>query len=153
MVERDPDAWSGTARSTEQLMAELEGEHNRLDELGDVWRSGTTTVTAKDRSFTMAFDGRGDLSDITFNGTRYRRLAPAELAHLLLETMRAGRLQSLEKMAATMSDAMPGVDLVGLATGRVDPRAVLDSLVGPLFAGLGGSPAAGRAPTRPDAEA
>ncbi|MET0188923.1 MAG: YbaB/EbfC family DNA-binding protein [Pseudonocardia sediminis] len=127
-------------------MAALEKEKRRLDDLGGVWKNESTTVVSKDKSFSMAFDGRGDLTDITFNGTKYRTLAPAELANLLVTTLQTGRLESMQKMAATMSDSMPGVDFVGLATGKVDPRAALDALIAPM---LGDLESGGSAPRRP----
>lgn len=125
------------SRWTDDPMADLEAEKGRLGALGQVWKDETTTVRAKDNSFSMAFDGRGDLTGITFHGTKYRTVAPAEHAHLLVETLRRGRLECLEKMAATMGgDVLPGVDFVGLATGKVDPNEVVDALVAPLMRGL-----------------
>lgn len=134
-------------------MAALEVEQRRLGELDRVWKDETTTVRSRDQSFSMTFDGRGDLSDVSFHGTRYRTLAPAELAHLIVTTVAAGRLQSVEKMAATMSGSLPGVDFVALATGKVEPRAVLDALIKPVFDRIG-RPAGPAAPvaSRPDWE-
>lgn len=137
------------SRWTDDPMADLEAEKGRLGALGRVWKEETTTVRAKDNSFSMTFDGRGDLTGITFHGTKYRTAAPAEHAHLLVETLRRGRLESLEKMAETMGgDVLPGIDFVGLATGKVDPNEVVDALVAPLMRGLD-EPAAGAAAREP----
>jgi hypothetical protein len=119
--------------SRDDPMAALDHERRKLDDLSEVWKDEKTVVKAKDQSFSMTFDGRGDLTDISFNGTKYRNLAPAEFAHLLLTTLQAGRIAALEKMAEVMSGSLPGVDLVGLATGKVNPREVLDGLIAPMM--------------------
>lgn len=149
MTERDDFYYSARF---EDATGAVEREKRRLDEVGELWKTETTTVRAKDQSFSMTFDGRGDLTNIVFSGTRYRAMAPAELASLLVSTLQAGRLQSLEKVAAIMADSMPGVDFVGLATGKVEPRAVLDSLVGPLLDDIGPNAAPGLPAARPDWE-
>jgi hypothetical protein len=141
MAELDTDAFF---HGTDDPMARLEHERRRLDEqkrrlddLGRLWKEETTTVRAKDNTFSMTFDGRGDLTELSFNGTRYRTLAPAELAHRIVETLRQGRLQSIEKMAATMdADSVPGLDIVGIATGKVDPREAINKLLAPLLEGV-----------------
>lgn len=153
MAERDGHHYFSDDRDADGALAALEDEQRRLGDLDRVWKEETTTVRSRDQSFSMTFDGRGDLSDMSFNGTRYRTLAPAELAHLIVATLQAGRLQSLEKMAATMSGSLPGVDFLGLATGKVEPRAVLDALIKPVFEGIGRTPApAAPAAPRPDWE-
>ena len=131
----------------------LEREKRRLGEVGELWKTETTTLRAKDQSFSVTFDGRGDLTNIVFNGTRYRTMAPAEFASLLVSTLQAGRLKSLEKVAAVMSESMPGVDFLGLATGQVEPREVLDSMIGPLLEDLeSGQPLGRPAAARSDPE-
>jgi hypothetical protein len=50
-------------------------------------------------------------SRVTFHGTRYRSIAPAELAHVLVETFREGRAQSMAKLNSFMGSSMlPNVD-------------------------------------------
>jgi hypothetical protein len=135
MAERDTD---GFFQGTGDPMARLDEERRRLDDLGRVWRDEKTTVRAKDNTFSMTFDGRGDLTDVSFHGTKYRTVAPSELGHRIVETLRQGRMESLEKMAATMDpNGVPGLDIVGIATGKVDPRKAIDALLAPLLEGIG----------------
>jgi hypothetical protein len=135
MAERDTD---GFFQGTEDPMARLEGERRRLDDLGKVWNEEKTTVRAKDNTFSMTFDGRGDLTEVTFHGSKYKTIAPTELGHRIVETLRQGRTESLEKMAATMNpEGVPGLDVMGIATGKVDPRKAIDALMAPLLEGFG----------------
>ncbi|GAA5151919.1 MULTISPECIES: YbaB/EbfC family nucleoid-associated protein [Amycolatopsis] len=128
--------WTGQGE-LDAAMSLLEKEQRRLKELSRMWQEERTTVHAKDRSLSMTFDGRGELVDMAFNGSKYRTIAPAELAHLIVETLRQGRAQSVEKMSRLMgSDALPGVDIAGLATGKVDVNEVLESLVAPMLNGV-----------------
>jgi hypothetical protein len=135
MAERDTDEFF---HGTDDPMARLDAERRRLDDLGRVWQEEKTTVRAKDNTFSMTFDGRGDLTEVTFHGSKYKTIAPTELGHRIVETLKQGRLESLEKMAATMNpDSLGGLDLVGIATGKVDPRKALDAVMAPLLEGIG----------------
>lgn len=127
------------ARRLDESFDQLEQERARVGEVSRVWKEEQTTVVAKDRSFTMTFDGRGDLTDLSFHGTRYRSLAPTELAHLIVATLQSGRLQALERTAAIVQEGggADGLDLVGLATGKVDPSEMIESLMGSMFAEMG----------------
>lgn len=153
MSDRDDDGFfSGTADPTARLEHErrrLADEQSRLEDLGRVWDGETTTVRAKDNTFSMTFDGRGDLSEVAFHGTKYKTIAPAELGHRIVETLRQGRLESIQKMAATMSSSsVPGLDIVGIATGKVDPRQAVKDLIGPLLEGVGAPGREHREPRR-----
>lgn len=127
------------ARRLDEAFEQVDKERARVGEVSRVWKEETTTIVAKDRSFTMTFDGRGDLSDLSFHGTRYRSLAPTELAHLIVGTLRAGRLQALERTAALVQEGggLEGFDLVGLATGKVDPSEMVEALMGSMFEEMG----------------
>ena len=146
MAERDTD---GFFEGTADPMARLDEERRRLDDLGKVWQDEKTTVRAKDNTFSMTFDGRGDLAEVTFHGSKYKTISPTELSHRIVETLRQGRLESIEKMAATMSsDSVGGLDLVGIATGKVDPRKAVEALMAPLLEGFGAPVREPREPRR-----
>ncbi|ANY07694.1 YbaB/EbfC family nucleoid-associated protein [Pseudonocardia sp. HH130630-07] len=117
---------------TDDPMAIVEAERRKLDEVGRVWDEESSTVRAKDNTFTMTFDGRGEISELTFHGNRYRTLAPAELATRIIDAVKQGRLQSIEKMAEK-TGSIPGLDVVGIATGKVDPRKAIDALMAPFL--------------------
>ena len=150
MAERDDDGFfGGTVDPTgglEDARRRLADEQRRLDDLSKVWQEATTTVRAKDNTFTMTFNGRGELTDLAFQGTKYRTLAPAELAHRIVESLQQGKMESIEKMAATMGPGVPGLDVVGIASGKVDPRQAIKAMIKPLLQGAG---APGQDPREP----
>ncbi|MCA1191282.1 MULTISPECIES: YbaB/EbfC family nucleoid-associated protein [unclassified Saccharopolyspora] len=127
----------GAFQDLEAAMAALEQEQRKLAEISEVRENETTTVQAKDRSLEMTFDGSGELSELKFNGTKYRSMAPAQLAHVIVETLQQGRAQAMAKMTDLMgSDALPGIDLAGIAAGKVDPSSVIDALLSPMLDGI-----------------
>lgn len=126
-------------RMAADALATMEDERRKLGELGKLWNEERTTVRAKDQSFAMTFDGRGELVDLAFNGDRYRGLAPAQLASMFIETLQRGRAQSMEKVTDLMGmTAVPGIDFAGLPTGRVDPQEMVDALLAPMLEGIEG---------------
>ncbi|GHF44847.1 DNA-binding protein YbaB [Amycolatopsis bartoniae] len=133
------DKFGNPDQAIEEAMADLEREKRKLQEVGKVWEEASTTVRAKDNSFAMTFDGRGELSDLTFNGNKYRTLPPAQLAHLIMETLRQGRTQAMEKVQKAMgTDGRPGLDYAGMLNGKADPMEILNSLIGPMLEGVDG---------------
>ncbi|MFE0022039.1 YbaB/EbfC family nucleoid-associated protein [Amycolatopsis sp. NPDC059021] len=123
----------------EDAWATLEKEKQKLAELGKHWDEATTTVRAKDQSLEMKFDGRGELTDLTFNTSKYRSMAPAELASVIVETLRKGRAESQQKVSELMGTAaVPGLDLDGLTSGKVRPDEMINSLMGPMLETLSG---------------
>jgi hypothetical protein len=50
-----------------------------------------TTVEDKEKLLSATVGGHGELCEITFHGTAYRELAPAELANLIVTTVRQAR--------------------------------------------------------------
>jgi hypothetical protein len=121
-------------RAAEDAWAMFENESRKLSELGKHWEEASTTVRARDHSLEMTFDGRGELVDLVFNNSKYRAMAPAQLAQVIVETLRLGRQQVQQQMAELMGTPdMPGLDLNGLVTGTVKPDEMLNALIGPMF--------------------
>lgn len=125
-------------RMVDEAMSVLDKERSKLTELGKVW-SAETTVRAKDQSLTMTFDGRGELLDLAFNGTKYRTLPPAKLAHTIMDTMRRGRAECMARVNEVMGEDKPnGIDVAGLTSGKLDPMEMINELLGPMMSGFDG---------------
>ncbi|RSN39950.1 hypothetical protein DMC64_37030 [Amycolatopsis sp. WAC 04197] len=122
-------------RMLEKALADLNAEREKLTELSRVWKEETTTVKAKDQSLSMTFDGRGDLVDLVFNESKYRAMPPAQLASVILETLRNGRAKSLERMNEIMGlgESKGGLDLAAFAAGELDAEQIMESLMGPMY--------------------
>jgi hypothetical protein len=139
-------------KGIESALADLETERAKLGKLSELWREGRSTIRSKDQSLSMTFDGRGELLELVFNESKYRALAPKQLASIVLETMRRGREQSIEKMSELMGvTTVVGLDMTEVASGRADPQEMLDALISPMLKTLDsiGSPVAAQmAPQR-----
>ncbi|OXM54006.1 hypothetical protein CFP71_20460 [Amycolatopsis thailandensis] len=122
-------------RALEKAMADLNAEREKLTELSRVWKEERTTIKAKDQSLSMTFDGRGDLVELVFNESKYRAMPPAQLASVILETLRNGRAKSLERMNEIMGvgGSQDGIDLAAFATGELDAEKIMESLMGPMY--------------------
>ncbi|TDV42171.1 YbaB/EbfC family nucleoid-associated protein [Actinophytocola oryzae] len=121
-------------QAMDAAFAMFENESRKLAELGKHWEEASTTVRAKDHSLEMTLDGRGELVELVFNASKYRAMPPAQLAQVIVETLRQGRVQAQQKMNDLMGiPEIPGMDLAGLANGQVRPDEMISQLIGPMF--------------------
>ncbi|WP_433388601.1 YbaB/EbfC family nucleoid-associated protein [Micromonospora sp. KLBMP9576] len=122
---------SGSSRaSLEQAFAMLAEEQSKLVEFQRRMNEATTTVESANKVMTATFDGRGELVRMVFNNTRYRTMAPAELASLLLETLQRGRGQAFAKISEMAGrEALPGMSFGDLAAGKVDLSEMAGSML------------------------
>ncbi|MBK0865933.1 MULTISPECIES: YbaB/EbfC family nucleoid-associated protein [unclassified Saccharopolyspora] len=133
MTDPKPDPKPDVPTDIDSAMSMLERERERVADVTKQQQGQSTTVQAKDHSLEATFDGSGELTGLKFNGNKYRSMAPAQLASVIVETIQAGRTQSMTKLTEQMSGGMlPGVDLAGIASGKVDPSTVLDQLMKPI---------------------
>jgi DNA-binding protein YbaB len=125
------------AREMEAALATLATEQRKLAAFQEQVGRTTTVVHSKDRMLTMTFNGRGELDKLTLNDSRYREMAPVELAKIFMETLAAGRREAVQKLGGLMgSDPLPGVSFTDLASGQIDLMEVVNSLVGPALGQL-----------------
>ncbi|MQS16216.1 YbaB/EbfC family nucleoid-associated protein [Streptomyces kaniharaensis] len=91
-------------------------------------RIAATTATATDprQAVKVTVGAQGELTAVEFPTGAYRRMAPKELADLLVTTAARAREEALEMVAGVVSDGLPpGVTVGDLLQGRVDPAALL----------------------------
>ncbi|TDV34600.1 YbaB/EbfC family DNA-binding protein [Actinophytocola oryzae] len=137
MTDRPFDAKS-VAEATEAAMKAFEREKDKLANLRQQLAESDETVRSKDRSIAMTFDVRGELVGMKFLTNKFRSMAPAELAHAIVETVQTGRTQFMEKLDAHLGDSLPGVKMSEIAAGKADLQAVAESLLGPIFGDMNG---------------
>ncbi|WP_424186975.1 YbaB/EbfC family DNA-binding protein [Actinokineospora sp. G85] len=123
-------------RMADEAMADLDRERAKLGQLGELW-SAHTTVHAKDRSLSMTVDGRGELLELAFTGAKYKSMPPVQLAHVIVETLGRAKAESMAKVSEAMGgSSVPGLDIDGIASGKVDPMEMINSLLGPMLGDL-----------------
>ncbi|MCI2417470.1 YbaB/EbfC family nucleoid-associated protein [Saccharopolyspora sp. K220] len=110
----------------------FEQEQAKLADFQQKLAETSTVVDSRNRMLTVTLDGSGELSDLKFNTTAYRTMAPAELSALILETLRKARSQSFQTMQELMGGGpLQGLDIEEIATGQADLAAVLGKVMGP----------------------
>lgn len=113
----------------EAALQTLAEERDRLGRMHERMAQGTTT-TSKDRMLSVAVNARGEILKLTFHNTRYRQMAPAELAALVTETIAAARAESLTQLTDVAGDeVLPGISFQDLAGGRVDLERMVSSFL------------------------
>ncbi|HUZ26733.1 MAG TPA: YbaB/EbfC family nucleoid-associated protein [Streptosporangiaceae bacterium] len=104
-------------KAREDLRRHQEGLLAARKKLADV----STKMTSKDHSVTVTVNERGQLSSISFNSQKFRRMAPAELGSMLVETIAKAQEESRQLVLRTFQPFLPkGFDLPGLMAGNSD---------------------------------
>ncbi|SDT66425.1 YbaB/EbfC family nucleoid-associated protein [Actinoplanes derwentensis] len=114
----------------EAMLVKLAEEQRKLEDFQRKMNEATTVVESSNKMVTATFDGRGELTGLTFNTTRYRTMSPTELASTMLETLRRGRGTAFGKIdEMTGGDVLPGIKFGDLAAGKVDINDVVGTLL------------------------
>lgn len=109
-------------------IADLRAEQARIQEAGERMTSVTGSAKSKDRIVTATVDAQGRLTDLKLAGTRYRQLAPAELASRIVETVRAAQEDAARVSAERLAGLLPpGIGLP--VDGEFDLEAMFDAAV------------------------
>lgn len=86
---------------------EFDRQQERLSKLHKSLSQKSTKVVSLDRSVTVELGASGEVSSIRFNSQKFRRMAPAELGALLVETISKARAQSREQILSAFRNVIP----------------------------------------------
>ncbi|MET7747487.1 YbaB/EbfC family nucleoid-associated protein [Micromonospora sp. NPDC005367] len=126
----------------EQAYAEFEEKKAAISGVEQQMSGAQTTVTAKNRAVSVTVDGRGDLIDVKFPTSAYRTMAPAELAGLLVETVRSAREEARQKAMKLFESILPpGLPLAGLLRGEKTADQMFDEAMQSINESFGGAKA------------
>lgn len=108
-----------------QAAADLDRKQQRLREIHAELAKSSTKVSSTDRMLTVELDAAGELASIKFNSQKFRRLPPAELSAVLVDTIRRARTQSRDRVLSAYKDMLPA-GLREAVTGKADLDAMFD---------------------------
>ncbi len=91
----------------EAALADLRAHQSRIQAASERLAKTTGTARSKDRSVEVVVDSQGRLTSLKLNGAAYRKLAPAEFAARIVETIRAAQDAAAGQAAESMSGLMP----------------------------------------------
>jgi hypothetical protein len=98
---------SGFESAINEAMAELEKQRGELVRLSQGFNEITGEARSKRRQVSATVDARGDVVGLTFHGTGYRNLPPAELASVIVDTIRTARAAAQDRLWEELGDVMP----------------------------------------------
>lgn len=114
---------------TEALTA-LREQQEKIATVFDQLNEVAATASTKDRAVKATVDGQGRLTEVSFQGRRWREMAPKELGAKVVEAVAEAQRQA----AATTNDLMgglvpAGVDLERLRAVGPDLETMIDSAI------------------------
>jgi DNA-binding protein YbaB len=116
--------------SFQDAVNELRRSQERLRSLREQMQSKATKVTSKDGMVTVTLDGKSEVTSITFNTAKFRRMAPAELSAVLVETISRARIEGRSRVIDAYKSMFPkGMDIDGIMTGKFDADKIFDDAV------------------------
>jgi DNA-binding protein YbaB len=99
----------------EEAAKELRRRQARLKAIRKKLEGTTTKVSSSDRLVTVTIGQAGYLESIEFNSHKFRRMLPAELGAVLVETIRQAQAQARERLLRTHQPLPP--DTMGVGGG------------------------------------
>jgi len=102
-----------------QAAADLDRKQRRLREIRAELAGSSTKVSSVDNTLVVELDAAGELASIKFNSPKFRRMAPAELGALLVDTIKRARSENRARLFSAYEDVLPAGfrELVTGATG------------------------------------
>jgi DNA-binding protein YbaB len=116
--------------SFQEAVGELRRSQERLQTLRGEMQKQATKVTSKDGMVTVTLDGRSEVTSIAFNTAKFRRMAPAELSAVLVETISRARSEGRARAIDAYRPMFPkGMDLDAVMTGKFNMDKMFDDAV------------------------
>lgn len=113
--------------SFQEALDELRRSQERLRSLRGELQSKATKVTSKDGMVTVTLDGRSEVTSIAFNTAKFRRMAPAELGAVLVETISRARGEGRARVIDAYRSMFPnGMDLDAVMAGKFNVDKIFD---------------------------
>jgi DNA-binding protein YbaB len=113
--------------SFQQALDELRRTQQQLRTVRSELQDKATKVTSKDGMVTVTLDGRSEIAGIAFNTAKFRRMAPAELGSVLVETISQARAQGRSRVVDAYRSLMPkGMDIDAIMAGKFNLDKMFD---------------------------
>jgi DNA-binding protein YbaB len=108
----------------EEAFAQYQERRAKAAELRRVITAISATAVAPREVVKVTVSGKGDVTAIEFPTSAYKRMAPTELATVLLATIREARAKALYAAAEVMMPELPkGLNFIDLIEGKADLEA------------------------------
>src|SRR5438093_3702772 len=102
------------------VLAHLDKQRDDLVRLHESMGETTGTVRSRRKQVSATVDGHGELIDLKFHGQSYKTMEPADLAKLVMETIREARDEARAQMWASVAETNPEAAEFAQAARTVD---------------------------------
>ncbi|MBB4687600.1 YbaB/EbfC family nucleoid-associated protein [Amycolatopsis jiangsuensis] len=114
----------------EDAMGAYQRQREHFDETRNEVDTATSSATSARREVTATVGRTGELTELSFPTGAYKRMAPAELASVIVQTVAAAREKSVAAAAELMAPMLPpGISAEDLMSGKVDVNALFSARV------------------------
>lgn len=116
--------------SFQAALDQLRRSQEHLRSVSSELQKNATKITSKDGMVTVTLDGRGEVASIAFNTAKFRKMAPAELGAVLVETITRARGESRTRVINAYRSLFPaGIDIDAIMAGKFDTDKIFDDAV------------------------
>jgi len=110
---------SGDSR-LEQMFEQYQRQHSMLTDLHQKMKEISVTATSPRREVEITVNHGGSVTDIAFTGSAYKRMAPKELAEVIMRTLEDAKDKAADESARLLEPVMPnGMNARDLLAGRL----------------------------------
>jgi hypothetical protein len=114
----------------EDALGAYQRQRERLTDVKEKMDSLTSTATSARREVTATVGRTGELTELSFPTSAYKRMAPAELASVIVRTISEARQASIAASAEELAPMLPpGFSAQDMMSGKVDVRALIAARV------------------------
>jgi hypothetical protein len=114
----------------EDALGAYQRQRERLTDVKERMDSLTSTATSARREVTATVGRTGELTELSFPTSAYKRMAPAELASVIVRTISEARQASIAASAEELAPMLPpGFSAQDMMSGKVDVRALIAARV------------------------
>jgi len=111
------------------VLADLRAQREKIREFDAAMAVRKTVVTSKNRMVSATVDSKGKLVELSFKGNRYRSMAPAELASLIVETVGTAQENALKETLTAAAELIPHARKFAGLEGGLDLDGMFDEAV------------------------
>ncbi len=113
-----------------EAMRELRDRQSEIASALGKLNEATATATSKDRMLKATVDAQGKLTELVFNGKRWREMAPKELGAKIVEVVADAQRRAALTTSELMAGLVPsGFDLEQLRTVGPDLESMIDDAI------------------------
>ena len=121
-------------KTMNDALAAYQQQREQLTHAREKLNTVTNSVTSPRQVVTATVGRHGEVIGLAFPTSAYKRMAPAELASVIIKTIQEAREKSLSQSADLLKPMLPkGFSAEDMLSGKTDVQTMLSRMAGPEF--------------------